>query len=322
MAIASSVVILGIAVPMAFVIDAAFGEPRNAWHPVAWFGHAVSGIGRSMWSLRPGAAFACGALAWIAACGGIATLAWFTQQALLRMSPWMAVPLLALLLKPMFAWRMLYDEVSAVESALAGGESSGVEVDGLRLARERLARLVSRDVSAFDTTAIRETTIETLAENLSDSLVAPLFWYAVFGLPGAVLYRAANTLDAMWGYRGNWEWAGKFSARADDVLSWIPARLTALLLMPTWRFASWKALRDQARNTPSPNGGWPMSAIALRLGVRLRKPGVYALNASAPSPDAMHFLLAKRYASDAAWGAVIASTTACFLRGFFGGLLP
>jgi adenosylcobinamide-phosphate synthase len=183
------------------------------------------------------------------------------------------VPLLAVLLKPTFAWRMLRDEAHAVETALGEGVDS---------ARARLARLVSRDVRVLDADLIRETTIETVAENLNDSLVAPLFWYALFGLPGAAVYRFANTLDAMWGYRGVWEWAGKWSARADDVLSWLPARLTALLLMPTSR------LFEQARQTPSPNGGWTMGAMALRLGVRLRKPGVYELNGSSPSPQAEH----------------------------------
>ena len=128
--------------------------------------------------------------------------------------------------------------------------------------------------------------MESLAENLSDSVVAPLFWFVLLGLPGAALYRFANTADAMWGYPGMrggryWQWAGKWAARADDVLSWLPARLTALLL---WAAAlgavRWRDVRTQARVTPSPNGGWPMGAMALALGVRLSKPGVYVLNAA------------------------------------------
>jgi adenosylcobinamide-phosphate synthase len=95
----------------------------------------------------------------------------------------------------------------------------------------RQKKLVLRP-SAMDETAVRETAIENLAENLNDSLVAPLFWFVVAGLPGAWAFRAANTLDAMWGYRGRWEWAGKCAARADGLLCWLPARLTAVLL---WR---------------------------------------------------------------------------------------
>ena len=190
---------------------------------------------------------------------------------------WGAALVLGLLLKPLLAWRMLRAEVLAVESAL--GES-------LAAGRARLAWLVSRDVQQLDAAAVRESAIESLAENLSDSVVAPLFWFVLLGLPGAALYRFANTADAMWGYPGMrggryWQWAGKWAARADDVLSWLPARLTAALL---WAVAlgavSWRDMRVQARATPSPNGGWPMGAMALALGVRLSKPGVYVLNAA------------------------------------------
>ena len=143
-----------------------------------------------------------------------------------RLPSWAAALLLGLALKPLLAWRMLRDEVLAVEAALARSLAEG---------RTRLTHLVSRDVRALDEGAVRESAIESLAENLNDSVVAPLFWFLLLGLPGAALYRFANTADAMWGYRGErhgrvWEWAGKWAARADDVLSWLPARITALLL--------------------------------------------------------------------------------------------
>jgi adenosylcobinamide-phosphate synthase len=168
-----------------------------------------------------------------------------------------------------------------VEEALAGSVPAG---------RERLSYLCSRDVSGFDAGQVRETAIESLAENLNDSVAAPVFWFVLLGLPGAALYRYANTADAMWGYVGmrggrDWTWAGKWAARADDVLSWLPARLTtALLLGVAARRFSWLVLRREAGRTPSPNGGWPMAAMALALGVRLGKPGVYALNADGASP--------------------------------------
>jgi adenosylcobinamide-phosphate synthase len=139
---------------------------------------------------------------------------------------------------------------------------------------------------------VRESAIESLAENLNDSVVAPLFWFLLFGLPGAAVYRFANTADAMWGYRGerggrDWEWAGKWAARADDMQSWLPARITAVLLaLATWQWP--RGLAAQARRTPSPNSGWPMGAMALLLGVRLGKPGVYLLNSAgraAGGPD-------------------------------------
>ena len=285
----------GAALLLAWAWDACFGEPRNALHPVAWLGLVLAPVGRWLRRCTPRRAFIGGALAWLLIAAALAVVATWLQRELAAWPWWAAVPALALLLKPMFAWRMLRDEVSAIETAMG---------DGLDAARRRLSRVVSRDTSALGADEIRETAIETLAENLSDSLVAPLFWYAVAGLPGAVVYRFANTADAMWGYRGEWEWAGKWAARADDVLSWLPARITAVLLHPSLRLAQWRMLRDESRLTPSPNGGWPMGAMALRLGVRLGKPGVYTLNAQARAPQSADVAAALRCAAVAAWTAV------------------
>ena len=287
---------LMLALLLAWALDLCFGEPRSAWHPVAWLGSLLTPLGRVLSRGAAERAFVGGALVWLVFASAIAWAAWAVQTQLLGLSPWFAAPLLALLLKPTFSWRMLRDEVTAVDVALAHSLEAG---------RARLARIVSRDVTALDADMVRETAIESLAENLNDSLVAPLFWYALAGLPGAAMYRFANTLDAMWGYRGRWEWAGKWSAVADDLLSWLPARLTALLLRPALRLQEWRRLRSEARHTPSPNGGWPMAAMALRLGVRLRKPGVYALNANAPSPTAGQVAQALRFATHAAWAALV-----------------
>lgn len=285
--------LLATALVLAWGWDARFGEPRNAWHPVAWMGRLLGPVGRVLLRLPPAAALAAGALAWCVLGALCAGAAWAWQRAALAAPAWLAVPLLALLLKPMFAWRMLRDEVAAVEAALQ---------QGVGPARERLARLVSRDVQTMPPGALRETALETLAENLNDSVVAPLFWFVLAGLPGAVLYRLANTADAMWGYRGRWEWAGKWAARADDLLSWLPARLTGLALAAP---RLWPALPAQAALTPSPNGGWPMGALALQLGVCLRKPGAYALNAGAREPGAAEVAQGLRRATQVAWGAAV-----------------
>jgi adenosylcobinamide-phosphate synthase len=244
--------------------------------------------GRPWPAQPPWRAFCGGALAWVLGAAVVLGLAVALERglwALLLPDGWAAggvaartalVVALALLLKPMLAWRLLRDEVVAVEQALA---------DGLPAGRARVARLCSRDTAALDAVQVRETAIETLAENLNDSVVAPLFWWALAGLPGAALYRYANTADAMWGYRGHWEWAGKWAAWADDGLSWLPARLTGVLLRPDPRH--WPRLRREAAATPSPNGGWPMGAMALALGCTLHKPGVYRLNAAgAPAQPA------------------------------------
>ncbi|HJV70102.1 adenosylcobinamide-phosphate synthase CbiB [Ideonella sp.] len=299
-------VALALALPLAWGLDAWFGEPPNRWHPVAWLGRVLGPWGRCASAWRPVAAFVGGALAWCAGVAALGAAAAWVEAVVLHALPWPAAAvLLALLLKPCFAWRMLRDEVGAVETALVQ--------QGLPAARGRLARLVSRDVQGLDEGAVRETAIETLAENLSDSVVAPLAWFALLGLPGAVAYRFANTADAMWGYRGRYEWAGKWAARADDLLSWAPARLTAALLLPR-RAAAWRALPVEAARTPSPNGGWPMGAMALRLGVGLGKPGVYRLNPAAPAPGAADLRRALRGAGTAAWAAAGLATLAVALR--------
>ena len=274
---------------LALAIDRWWGEPPAPLHPVVWMGRALGAGGARV---APGqaterdlGAFWLAALVWFALAAIVLIVSAALQQAALAYLPgWAAAAVLALLLKPLLAWRMLRAEVLAVEAALAESLAAG---------RERLSWLVSRDVQRLDAVTVRESAIESLAENLSDSVVAPLFWFVLLGLPGAALYRFANTADAMWGYPGMrggryWQWAGKWAARADDVLSWLPARLTALLLYAVARGAvHWHALRAQARTTPSPNGGWPMAAMALALGVRLSKPGVYALNAPGRSAQAV-----------------------------------
>ena len=263
---------------MAVWLDRLVGEPPERVHPVVWMGKVLRWWGERLAPLSPRAAdwkcFWAAALVWCALAAMVVAFFWGLQWAALQLHWLLATALVALLLKPLFAWRMLCDEVLAVEAALARSLPEG---------RERLARLVSRDVAQLDALQVRESAIESLAENLNDSVVAPLFWFALLGLPGAALYRFANTADAMWGYPGMrggryWQWAGKWAARADDVLSWLPARITALLLALTVRGLPLRTLARQARKTPSPNSGWPMAAMSMALGVRLAKPGVYVLN--------------------------------------------
>ncbi|MCV0440230.1 MAG: adenosylcobinamide-phosphate synthase CbiB [Hydrogenophaga sp.] len=299
-----------LAVLVALALDRALGEPPARWHPVVWIGHCLSFMGRRVappaGTTRANAAraLAGGALAW---CLGAALVVLVAQALVWAMSgwPWWIQALAAgVLLKPLLAWRMLRDEVSAVEDALGGSLAAG---------RARLAWLVSREVGAMDATQVRESAIESLAENLNDSVVAPLFWFAIAGLPGAALYRFANTADAMWGYRGerngrDWTWAGKWAARADDVLSWLPARLTGALLGLLGAAPRWRTLAAQARRTPSPNSGWPMAAMALALDVRLAKPGVYELHGAGRSPQAADTAQALRLA-----GRVVAALTICAL---------
>ncbi|PZO19804.1 MAG: cobalamin biosynthesis protein CobD [Burkholderiales bacterium] len=276
-----------LAVLVALALDRALGEPPARWHPVVGMGRYLSFMGER---IAPAAgaeaqaarAFVQGALAWCFGAVLVVAVVALLVAATAGWAWWVQALVLGLLLKPLLAWRMLRDEVQAVEAAL--GES-------LPAGRARLAWLVSRDVSTLDAAQVRESAIESLAENLNDSVVAPLFWFVIAGLPGAAIYRFANTADAMWGYRGerngrDWTWAGKWAARADDVLSWLPARITGALLGLLGAARGLHTLRAQARRTPSPNSGWPMAAMALALDVRLGKPGVYELHGAGRSPQA------------------------------------
>lgn len=287
----ATALLLPLAIGVALLVDR-LGEPPAWAHPVVGMGRYL-GLFR-LTRLPPAAGFIAGALAWLVGAAAVVGAAMVVEIGLwTALKPWAspgrlaaAALLLGLLLKPLLAWRMLTDEVMAVDASLASGLDAG---------RARLARLVSRDTAALTETEVREAAIETLAENLNDSVIAPLFWFAIAGLPGAALYRFANTADAMWGYRDDREWCGKWAARADDLLSWLPARLSALLLRPPALGALWR----EAGRTPSPNGGWPMAAMALRLDVRLGKPGVYLLHATGQPATAATLLAARRVARHA-----------------------
>lgn len=314
----------------ALVVDRWLGEPTVRLHPVVWIGNYLGWAGKRVQGQSghtedaPAAGHAAsnhkcfwlGALAWCAGAAMVVIAASLVQWGVvwagfafafsLTGSEWdgavgvlVSALLLGILLKPLLAWAMLRSEVLAVENALAP-EQGGTLAAG----RARLRWLVSRDVTQLTESQVRESAIETLAENFNDSVIAPIFWFVLLGLPGAALYRFANTADAMWGYRGtyqgqNWEWAGKWAARADDVLSWLPARLTALLLAMAAGGVSLATLRIEARRTASPNSGWPMAAMALALNVCLHKPGVYALNAGGRAPLAADTARAVRLASHA-----------------------
>ena len=203
-----------------------------------------------------------------------------------RLAPW---PVQALALKATFAGRVLLEAGRRVEDALQRG--------GLDQARQDLRWLVSRPTGDLDAGLVAAAAIESLAENLVDSWVAPLAAYGLFGLGGAYAYRAANTADAMWGYRSaHYEWLGKAIARLDDVLNWLPARLGALALF-ILDLAAQKRSRSGVRDahlTASPNAGQPMAVAAGQLDVRLEKPRHYTLHAEADLPAVRHLAAARR----------------------------
>lgn len=265
---------------LALLMDGLLGEPPEALHPVVWMGRTVGAMERRAPSGERGHA---ARMAWgagtVALVGGASW--WGASLAERRSGGGAGLLVEAWLLKSCFAYRALEAAAGAVISALDEGD--------LHTARAALRSLVSRDRAEMSAAMVSAATIESVSENLSDSLTAPLFAYAFGGLPAAFVYRAVNTADAMIGYRGAHEYTGKVAARTDDLLNLIPARMTAAAIA----LASGKdfgrtamlSFRDHAL-TESPNAGWPMSAAAGALNVSLEKPGHYHLNPHARTPDA------------------------------------
>ena len=182
--------------------------------------------------------------------------------------------LTALLASSLLAYRGLYDHVRAVLSAL--------ERD-LDLGRIAVSRIVGRDPDRLDAAGVRRAAVESLAENFSDGVVAPAFWFAVLGLPGLCAYKAINTLDSMIGHRGErYEHFGRCAARLDDWVNWLPARLAGALFVAAAALVpgaspteAWRALRRDAGKHRSPNAGWQEAAVAGALDLALAGPRRY-----------------------------------------------
>lgn len=268
----------------AVALDLATGEPPNRWHPVAWVGAVASRLERAAPQRGRGRRLLYGA--WLAtsltAAGVVA--GWFVERALASLPPPLALLAAAVALKPTFSIRGLAEAAMSTERWLERGH--------LDAARTSLRALVSRPVRALDEARTASAAIESVAENLVDSVVAPALYYLACGLPGAVAYRVVNTLDAMIGYRGAYEELGKAAARLDDLLNLIPARLAALLIVGAAALgvgdgrAAWRTMLADHRQTASPNAGWPMSAAAGALRVQLEKVDHYRLGTAFPSPSA------------------------------------
>ena len=261
---------------VALAIDSLTSELPNALHPVVWIGRWLS-LGEriapqsAVVRLGWGASWLLGGAALV---GGAAML--------LPKHPFFQGATASTLL----AYRALDRSVSEVQIALVAND--------LDKARRLLSwHLVSRPTAELHADEVAAAAIESLAENLSDSLVAPLLAYGLGGLPGLAVYRLCNTADAMWGYRNQrYEYLGKVAARSDDLLNLVPARLTAALLALSAQLVNgrgavaWRiAQRDHGR-TASPNAGWPMATMAGALDTTLTKREHYALGDGARTPDA------------------------------------
>ena len=260
---------------IALVLDLAFGEPSNALHPVAWLGKLISLEMRLAPAKGKSAQLAFGIIGVVITVGTVTTAAYFLLHYLREVNLIAYILLGGILLKFTFSLRGLRQAANTIRGLLAQ--------EKLAEARFNLRALVSRDTTSLGESQIVAATVESIAENSCDSFVAPLFYFLIFGIPGAMAYRIINTFDAMIGYHGRWEYLGKFAARLDDVANFIPARITAfVLILASWLSRenarqAWRImLRDHCK-TESPNAGWTMSAAAGALEVRLEKVGHYQL---------------------------------------------
>ena len=288
---------------VAQVIDHVLGEPPSAVHPVVWIGALAATMERGVRFTDPTPQVAYGAAlvgVVVATASVIATLA---EAVLARLPLGPRILLRAVLLKPTFAVRELLVAAERVRAPLETGD--------INAARAALRDLVSRDATSLDAGLVSAAAIESLAENVSDSIVAPWLAFVVAGLPGAYAYRSVNTLDAMVGYHGRYEHLGKPAARCDDLLNLVPARLTAVLLIAgaardgTAQTAWRTTLRDHVA-TASPNAGWTMAAMAGALQVRLEKINHYVLGGVFRLPGTADIAAASRLVSRLAtvvgWG--------------------
>ncbi|NJC10479.1 adenosylcobinamide-phosphate synthase [Micromonospora profundi] len=277
-----------------YALDRLLGDPRR-WHPVAGFGRAAGALERRLY--RPdrtaGAAFTALAVGGPVMLGAVAAAA-------TRHRPVARAALVAAGTWAVLGGRTLRHEASVMGRTLRDGD--------LPAARQRLGHLCGRDPSTLGESELARATVESVAENTSDAVVAPLVWGAVAGLPGLLGYRAANTLDAMVGHRSQrYARFGTPAARLDDLLNLVPSRLTGLLTIAVAPVAhgdrerAWQVWRRDRNDHPSPNAGQCEAAMAGALGVRLGGRNVYfgrsevrPFLGDGPRPEARHLKRAAR----------------------------
>ena len=252
---------------LAWLLDRWLGDPAWLPHPVVAFGRAISFCEHRLNKGR--GRFLKGMLTAVV----LVALTYLLTYALLRgvsfyVSPWLEVALEVILIFFCLAGTTLVREVRDVFRALDRSLEDG---------RRQVARIVGRDTQALSAQEVRTAALETLAENLSDGVIAPLFWYLLLGVPGMMMYKMINTLDSMIGYRNErYRRFGCFAARMDDVANYIPARLTALLMVGVSGHPSlWTFVRRYGREHASPNSGYPEAVLAGILDCRFGGPHDY-----------------------------------------------
>ena len=260
----------------AYCLDLLAGDPDWLPHPVRWIGRTISWAERLLYdpAATPLLMRISGAVLWMLVVTVTVSASMVLIGASRHAGPIVSSAVMIWMAYTTLATRALHKESYRVASALME--------DDIVLARERLSRIVSRDTSQLDEAGILRALIETVSENISDGIVAPLLCLAFFGPIGALVYKAINTMDSMLGYTNErYRYFGWFAARADDVANWIPARISGLLVAGAaaclgldWR-ASVRVMRRDAPRMKSPNAGYPEAAAAGALGVELGGTNIY-----------------------------------------------
>ncbi len=267
--VSSAIALVALVLFAALLVDRLIGDPHSAWHPVALIGRFIGWWGKPEY-YSPKIQRFIGVVLWLV------TIVLFAAPfyCFAALAPWYIYLVIApFLLKCCFAWRSLEEHTLAVVDALK---------DGIDTGREKVKVLVSRNTADLDREHILSAGYESMTENLTDSIISPLFFFCLFGLTGAAIFRAANTMDAMLGYRDERERIGWCAARMDDILNYIPARITVLLLLIHFfqrgRLSpALKVMRRDGKNRPGFNGGIVMATMAGGVGIRFEKPGVYTI---------------------------------------------
>ena len=274
-----------IACILGLILDLVYGDPRGMPHIVKLAGKLINKL-EKLWVRIAGRSVVAGVAIWLSL-NGILLGSYFLLHTLLTaINPWWTVPLDAIVVFQSIAFTDLTKHIKDIADALQVG---------IDQARQRVSWIVGRDTKQMDETDVCRAAIESGAENYNDGAIAPLFWLVVLGPAGILLFRLCNTLDAMIGHRTErFEKIGKISARIDDLLNFIPARLCSLILYGKWSLKAWWALRNDALKHPSWNAGWPEAAMSQRLNVVIggdmyvngKLVQTQTMNTGAPQPSA------------------------------------
>ncbi|MFZ5642298.1 MAG: adenosylcobinamide-phosphate synthase CbiB [Bacillota bacterium] len=263
-----------ITVLIAFLVDLVVGDPPRLPHPVVIIGKAISGLEKVLFTHGRLGSLAVGALMAVTIVGASYASVALLLHLLRGVNPWLGYAAEIWIISTTLAARGLAGAARDVEKPLAAGD--------LGKARQMVARIVGRETAAMDKSGVTRATVETVAENTVDGVIAPLLYAFIGGAPLAMAYKAINTLDSMVGYKNErYLYFGRFSARLDDVANYIPARIGGVLIVA----AAWITGRDgasalnmvirDAKKHPSPNSGIPEAAVAGALGVQLGGLNVY-----------------------------------------------